>query len=173
MGERNRTLWWIRFWIGLFVAGLVVSGATALPLMHEVEWLAASLGVGDAVSPEEHTGLAHWVLKVRDGLRATYTQYPFMAYGTDWLAFGHFVIAIFFLGPLRDPVRNVWVIRAGLVACALVIPWALIWGAVREIPFFWRLIDCSFGVIGFVPLWFALRLTRKLEGRLSEFRKTD
>jgi len=37
--------------------------------------------------------------------------YPFIAYGTDWLAFAHFVIAIAFIGPWRDPVRNVWVVE--------------------------------------------------------------
>jgi hypothetical protein len=50
-----------------------------------------------------------------------------------------------------------------MIACALVIPLALICGPIRGIPFWWRLIDCSFGVIGLVPLWYALRLTRKMQ----------
>jgi hypothetical protein len=29
--------------------------------------------------------------------------YPFLAYGTDWLAFAHIVIAVFFIGPLVKP----------------------------------------------------------------------
>ena len=29
-----------------------------------------------------------------------------IAYGTDWLAFAHITIAVAFLGPLKDPVRN-------------------------------------------------------------------
>ena len=41
----------------------------------------------------------------------------------------------------------------GLIAWVLVIPYALVFGAVRGIPFWWRLVDCSFGVFGFVPLW--------------------
>ena len=32
-------------------------------------------------------------------------------------------------------------------------PWALVFGSLRGIPFFWRLVDCSFGVFGFLPLW--------------------
>ena len=64
--------------------------------------------------------------------------------GTDWLAFGHLVIALFFVGPWRHPVANAWVLKAGLVACAGVIPLALICGPLRGIPFYWRLIDCSF-----------------------------
>ena len=32
-----------------------------------------------------------------------------------WLAFAHIVIAIAFVGPPRDPVRNVWVIELALI----------------------------------------------------------
>jgi hypothetical protein len=88
---------------------------------------------------------------------------PWIDYGTDWLAFAHLIIAVFFVGPLLDPVRNVWVLRAGVIACIAVVPLALICGAVRQIPFGWRLIDCSFGVFGIVPLLYCLRLIRKLE----------
>jgi hydrogenase/urease accessory protein HupE len=85
-----------------------------------------------------------------------------MLYGTDWLAFAHIVIAIAFFGAIRDPVRNIWVVEFGMIACMLVVPLALIWGGVRSIPFFWRLIDCSFGVFGILPLWLARRNTRRL-----------
>ena len=73
------------------------------------------------------------------------------------------VIAVFFIGPLIDPVRNVWVLRAGIIACVLVIPLALICGALRQIPFGWRLIDCSFGAIGVIPLYYCLKLVTTLE----------
>jgi hypothetical protein len=86
-----------------------------------------------------------------------------MAYGTDWLAFGHLAIALFFIGPLIDPARNIWVIQAGLIACVAVIPLALICGPIRGIPIYWRLIDCSFGIGGFIPLWLALKLARQLQ----------
>ena len=90
----------------------------------------------------------------------TYAKYPWLAYGTDWLAFAHLVIALFFIGPFIDPLKNVWVIRAGLAACVLVPVLALICGPIRQIPFGWRLIDSSFGVIGAIPLLYALRLTK-------------
>jgi hypothetical protein len=92
-----------------------------------------------------------------------------MFYGTDWLAFAHIVIAIAFVGPLRDPVRNIWVVEFGLIACALVIPAALIFGPLRGIPFFWQLIDCSFGVGGFIPLW----VTRQQIVRLQTLEKSS
>ena len=101
-------------------------------------------------------------MKIRDALIETNTKYPFMAYGTDWLAFGHFVIAVSFIGPLRDPVKNVWVIEFGMIACVLVVPFTLGMGAVRGIPLGWRLIDCSFGVFGIIPLWFCRKYIREL-----------
>ena len=66
--------------------------------------------------------------------------------------------------PVRDPVKNIWVIEFGLIACVLVLPLALICGPIRGIPFFWRLIDCSFGVIGFITLWVTRKMIRGLEG---------
>ena len=39
----------------------------------------------------------------------------------------------------------------------MVIPFALVAGAVRGIPLWWRLIDCGFGVLGLVPLVMARR----------------
>ena len=83
------------------------------------------------------------------------------------MAFGHFVIAIAFIGALRDPVRNRWLFDFGLIACVLVIPFALVFGAMRGIPFWWRLIDCSFGVFGFVPLWFCRKWLHELSGFLE------
>jgi len=141
----------------------VISGITAFPLLHELNLLAEMLGVGEVQHPDGHTGLAFWILGVREGLQLTYSRYPFIAYGTDWLAFGHLMIAVFFIGPFIDPVRNRWCLDAGLIACAGVIPLALICGPIRQIPFYWRLIDCSFGVFGCVPLLLALRLVRKIE----------
>ena len=76
-----------------------------------------------------------------------------MAYGTDWLGFAHLVIAVAFLGPLRDPVKNIWIIEFGIISAAAVIPMAFITGEVRGIPIFWRSIDCLFGVIGVLVLW--------------------
>jgi len=55
------------------------------------------------------------------------------------------------------------VITFGLIACAGVVPLALIAGGIRGIPFPWRLIDCSFGVVGFVPLLICRRLIGALE----------
>jgi hypothetical protein len=147
----------IRFYLFLFIAGLVLSGLTAFPLKWELELLAHWLGVPPIASPDDLDGFKKWICFVRNGLGDTYLKYPFMAYGTDWLAFAHLVLAILFIGPYRDPVRNLWVIEFGLWACLLVLPLALICGPLRGIPFYWRLVDCSFGIGGFLVLYPAYR----------------
>jgi hypothetical protein len=148
----------LRLVLGCFIMALILSGVTAFPLQHELDFLASSINPDGA-----HSDLVFWILTVRDGLRETYTRYPWLAYGTDWLAFAHIAIAIFFIGPWIDPGRNVWILKAGLIACVLVIPLALTCGSIRQIPFGWRLIDCSFGVFGAVPLYYCLRVARRLE----------
>lgn len=153
----------IRALLVFFIVGLVLSGVTAFPIESELRWLTGALGAGPDARPEAYGGLMRWLLTVRDGVAATNRAYPFLAYGTDWLAFAHLVIAALFVGPLRDPVRNVWVVEWGMIACAAVVPLALIAGPIREIPFYWRLVDASFGVAGIVPLWLCLRYIRMLE----------
>ena len=148
----------IRLLTWLFIVGLTLSGATAIPLPAEVHLLVNLLGPDG-----QPTALAAWLLRVQAGLVQTQAQHPFLFYGTDWLAFGHFVIAIAFLGALRDPVRNRWLFEFGMIACALVIPYALVFGGLRGIPVWWRLIDSSFGVFGFIPLWFCWKWTAELE----------
>ncbi len=146
-----------------FIIGLLISGVTAFPLLHELRILANLLGVGEAQSPEGYSGLPFWILTVRHGLEQTYSLYPWMAYGTDWLAFGHIVIAMFFIGPLINPRSGRATIYTGIAACIGVIPLAMICGSIREIPFYWRLVDCSFGVLGILPLIYCLRLIRRIE----------
>ncbi|TAL41963.1 MAG: hypothetical protein EPN91_09545 [Salinibacterium sp.] len=151
----------IRAWIVLFIIGLAVSGLTAFPLEPELRLVSAVLHATPA--PTIAPDFVWWIDHVRDALIDTNNKYPFMAYGTDWLAFAHVMIAIVFVGPLRDPIRNIWVIQFGMIACACVIPATLITGAVRGIPIVWQLIDMSFGVFGIIPLLIVYRVIRKLE----------
>ena len=156
--RRVRLLTW------LFIIGLVLSGVTAIPLETEMELLTRIIGLGHLTPGEVESGLSKWLLTVRDALKDTNATYPFIAYGFDWLAFGHIVIAVAFIGALRDPVRNIWLFEFGMIACLLVIPWAFVFGEVRGIPIGWRLIDCAFGVFGIIPLWLARKWTVELGG---------
>lgn len=159
------SLAWIRAWIVFFIVALALSGITAFPL--ETELRLASDILHSTAMPQLLPGFVAWIDQVRDALIATNDAYPFLAYGTDWLAFAHLVIAVAFIGPLRDPVRNIWVIQWGMIACVGVIPLALIAGAIRGIPFVWTLIDMSFGVVGIIPLIVVYRLVRRYERRIS------
>lgn len=159
--QSARLLRSIRFWLTLFIVGLALSGITAFPLVAETSLLvriAAHLHL-DTHMP----ALNAWFVRVHNALTDTATRYPFMAYGTDWLAFGHLVIATAFIGPWREPVRNKWLITLGLIACAGVIPLAFIAGPIRGVPLYWRLIDSSFGVFGSIPLLIVRNRIRQLE----------
>jgi len=155
--QRSRRLRYVRLLLGLFVAALVLSGLTAFPLVWELRLLTSWFGEGSTIG-SALPGLAHWLSYVREGLETSAREYPFLAYGTDWLAFAHLVIAVAFLGALKDPVRNVWVVEFGIIACLLVIPLALICGPIRGIPLWWRLLDCSFGIFGLIPLVIVRRM---------------
>ncbi|MEO6183561.1 MAG: hypothetical protein ABIP71_10790, partial [Verrucomicrobiota bacterium] len=91
----------IRILTWFFIIALVFSGLTAIPLQWELDPAANLLGASNASAQQVTSGLVKWVLKVREALHQTNAAYPFLAYGTDWLAFGHIAIAIGFLGALR------------------------------------------------------------------------
>jgi hypothetical protein len=150
----------IRTNIIIIMTGLAVSGVTAFPIEAELR----SLTTYDSLLP---IPLQSWLNTVYQAVKATNTQYPWLSYGTDWLAFAHLVLAVLFIGPLRDPVKNIWVVQFGLICCILIIPLAFIAGPIRGIPVFWQLVDCSFGVIGFVPLLVSYNIIRKIEKEQS------
>jgi hypothetical protein len=146
----------IRALLIFFMIGLILSGLSAVPLQWEVGILKPLFGSGSQVG-RFFPAVSVWMDQVYQGVKNGYGQYPFLAYGTDWLAFGHVSIALAFIGPLREPVRNLWVVEFGMLVCCLLIPWALVFGPLRGIPFFSMLLDMSFGVFGFIPLWLARR----------------
>jgi hypothetical protein len=156
----------IRIWLALFIVGLVLSGVTAFPLEHETGWLARIL----TAHPILPAGIILWVDRVHQALHDDSVRAPFLAYGTDWLAFAHLVLAVAFIGPFINPVRNRWVLQFGIIACAGVFLLALIAGPLRGIPVAWRMIDCSFGVFGAIPLVVVLRKTNRLEEALAQTR---
>ena len=54
--------------------------------------------------------------------------------------------------PIRDPLRYPWVTTYGIAACIAVLPFAIVFGAIRGIPLFWRVVDTLFGIGGLVVL---------------------
>ena len=152
----------IRALLLFFMLGLCLSGLSAIPLEWETGLAVAWIGPGTQLG-SFWPAMAQWMALVREGVLATARTYPFILYGTDWLAFAHLIIAVAFIGPLRDPVKNIWVIEFGMLACVLTFPWIVIFVGIRQVPGFWILVDMAFGTIGFLPLWLAHKYTRRLE----------
>jgi len=163
VNNEKRFLLIIRGLVLFYIFALFFWGITAFPLESELRIVVGILGIEEGISPGNYEGFKYWIAKVFEGLENTNRDYPFLAYGTDWLAFSHIVIGIAFIGVYLKPVRNVWIVYFGMIACVGVLPLALICGAIREIPFYWRLIDCSFCLFGIVPLYILLVYIRKLE----------
>jgi hypothetical protein len=147
----------IRWMTGFAIFGLVLSGLSALPLRWQLELAQQVVGTGGNAA-------ADWVATLLKGLAAIQEQAPFILYGIDWLAFAHIALGLLFIGAWKDPVRNVWLFQFGLITCALVVPWAWVFGEIRGIPWWHRAVDASFGVVCAVPFGLALKWTQELEG---------
>lgn len=145
--NKEKLLFRIRFSIVFFILILILSGITAFPVYTELKWLIQK----DFFSVE--SALGQWLYKVWLGVKETQEKHAFLFYGYDWLAFAHLIIAMAFIGPLREPVKNKWIIDWAMLCCISIMPLAFIAGSIRGIPVFHIFIDCSFGIIGILPLW--------------------
>ena len=154
----------VRNWLKFFIAALFLSGLTAIPVERELSYIVDHFPFEGSIKG--------FLQEVLIGMKHTSKDHPFLFYGYDWLAFAHFMLAILFIGPLRDPVKNKWVIEFGVIACILIIPFAMIAGHFRGIPFWWRSIDCSFGIIGLLPLMICLKNIKRLEVEEKEKSET-
>jgi len=135
----------IRLMILFFMIALTLSGVTAFPVETELKWLLSHPSLVPSFAQD-------WLQQVHEALADTNAKYPMLAYGYDWLAFAHIVIAMAFIGPFKDPVKNVWTINWAMLSCIAVFALAFIAAPIRHIPFFHVLIDCSFGAVGIIPL---------------------
>ena len=151
----NREKQIIRNWLKIFIAVLFLSGVTAIPVERELSYIIGHFPFEGSIKG--------FLDEILIGIQHTSQDFHFLFYGYDWLAFAHFVLAILFIGPLRDPVKNKWVIEFGVIACILIIPFAIVAGHFRGMPFWWRLIDCSFGIIGLIPLAICLKNIKRQE----------
>lgn len=136
-----------------YVIVLVISGATAMIVPEGIGWL-------DKMVPTNWQTIYHWVHYVHLQIQSSP---KFLLYGYDWLAFAHYVIALSFYGVWKDPVKNKWVIEWAMLSSLLIFPLAFIMGAIRGIPFWWQLIDCSFGVVSMIPLIMIHRRIKVIE----------
>ena len=73
------------------------------------------------------------------------------------------LIAIAFIGPLKDPIKNEWVIKWGMIASGLSVLMALGWERLRSIPVWWSVVDASIVIIAFLVLWFCNKWIQELK----------
>jgi len=151
-----------RIWLILFSIALIASGLTAIFVREGLRILSPLFSQGSIIQVY-WPSMADWLFQVFHAIEETYDKYPFLAYGYDWLAFGHFIISIPFLMAIRDPIRHSWVITYGISACLAVLPFAIVFGAIRDIPLFWRGVDTLFGIGGLIVLLILRRQLKELE----------
>ena len=147
----------IRILTVFFIIVLALSGITAFPVYTELSFLQQHGWMND----DQFFG--SWLNKVYSGVVDTYGRYPFLFYVYDWLAFAHLVIAALFYGVYKDPVRNKFILSWGMFCYVSIISLAFICGTIRGIPVYHILVDCSFGVIGIIPLYVCRRFVLQLE----------
>ena len=72
--ESEKTLRRIRWLVELFIVGLLLSSATAIPLETELNWLVEMTGARALVDAPPSTGVpvwAEWLCRVQVGLQET------------------------------------------------------------------------------------------------------
>ena len=149
----------IRRVVLVFIVLLILSGVTAFPLVTEVNWMIYNINVFPVF-------FHSWIKTVHGAVQQTPS---IVLYGTDWLAFAHIIISLFFIGVYKDPVRNKFIVEVGVIACLAVIPLAFICGPIRHIPFYHQLIDCCFGLLGLIPLIYVRRKIKFLEAKETNY----
>lgn len=149
----------IAIWIT--IVGLVLNGLTAFALHTELNIILHF----NSLLPQS---MYDWLFTVRQAVIDAEQEYPFMLYGYDWLGFAHLFIAIAFFGPLKDPVKNEWVVKFGMIVSALTVFISLFYERIREIPFFWSLIDAVIGLAAFIILFFCYKWIGKLKKVTNE-----
>jgi hypothetical protein len=143
----------IRFTLLAFVILLVLSGLTAFPVRSELVFLLQHKSFFRQF-------MQTWISSLVQVIDSTP---EIVLYGTDWLAFAHIIIALFFIPVYLDPVKHKSNVIIGLCACMAVFPLAFICGPIRGIPFFHQLIDCCFGVGGAIFLYTVYNNISRLE----------
>ncbi|MFM7022017.1 MAG: hypothetical protein ACKOXB_03500 [Flavobacteriales bacterium] len=147
----------IRWLLWFFVVALFLSGLSAFPLVWGSEMLLQTLDFMNI-----HGQLLSFAKEVRRGVKFNDENFSFMAYGTDWLAFGHIMYALLFYGALRNPFKNKWLIHFGMIACVCIVPASFLMGHFRSIPLLWGIVDSSFGIVGFAVLYMVLKRMKNI-----------
>lgn len=152
----------VRILLVLYAFALLASGLTVFWLPWETRTAVSVLWGNSSPDAGPLPRMHAWLVICRDAIADVDARHPFMFYGTDWLGFAHIILAILFAGAARDPVRNVWVVQCGLIACAGVVLQVFFFVPLRGLPWEWMLVDAAFGVLGAIPLLVILRDLKRI-----------
>jgi len=97
MKEKN-TIQTIRGLLLVFMTALFLSGLTAIPIQLELSFLLKIFS--------KPIQFHNWLEKVLSAYQNVNNDTPFLLYAYDWLAFAHFILAVLFIDPYRDPVKK-------------------------------------------------------------------
>lgn len=135
----------------LYATILIISGATASFPKEGIVFIYKNIH-----TPFE--SLNHWISIIYNEI----IRLPdHLIYGYDWLAFGHYTIAISFWGVYRNAKQNLWIVEWAMINSILILPFAFTFGQIRGIPFEWQLVDCSFGIGSIIFLYYLRHLIQK------------
>jgi len=165
--QREKSLKVIRLMLAIVAAGLVLAGLTTFWLPWEVTRLLDVVFQRSSTAVPFFSTEYRMLLQVEKGLQYLQQNFPQFFLGTDYLGFAHIMFALLFIGAIRDPLKNLWTIQFGMIAAALVIPGAFVFGTVRGLPVMHYFIDASFGIGAIIPFYIALREAKKIS-RLPE-----
>ena len=80
--KTNKILRKIKRVVAFFILLLILSRVTAFPLQTELSFLVNHLDANEGM-------LYQWISEVSKAITDLNNNYPFLSYGTDWLAFGY------------------------------------------------------------------------------------
>ena len=146
-----------RLMLAIVAFGLFISGVTIWPWELEL-----NLALELARSVGAPLRLIETIEGIRTDMLRLQAEQSFVLYIADWLAYAHLVLTALFLMAMKDPVRNILVVRFGILCCLTVPILAIVFIPMRGIPLFWIAVDSSFAFAA-IPLWIALRDLKQLE----------
>jgi hypothetical protein len=163
-GARRDHLLAARTGLLIVSVGLILSGLTCYFLPWELETLVKAMAALGQERNHYSAEMYGFLVDTGEGVMAA-ASHPQLFLGTDYLGFAHVLFAILFLGALRDPARNLWVVKFGVISSALVVPAALLFGWMRGAPMMHRFVDASFGVVSLGLMVWTLRSVQSLARR--------
>ena len=141
----------IRMVLTLAISCLILGSLATFAAPHSIAVVLAVFRRFDLATPATSHALM-WLRHIQLQLGRDSHRHPMLHYGADLFAFVELAFALVLISPLRNPVRNQWVIQSGILACCCLIPFALILGPWHGLPMAWRIVSCVVALCGIAPL---------------------